>query len=525
MLFSTYTFIFVFLPVVFIGYAILSFFDVKLSRKIWLIIASLFFYGYWDVHYLFLLMASAFFNYYIGCCLLKLKHNQTHQKKLLIFGVVCNLLLIGYFKYFNFMVDNLNDIFETGVGNLDIILPLGISFFTFQNIAYLVDVKRNKVLNNHFLDYLFFLSFFPQLIAGPIVHHADIMKQINSKLSLKLSLKKISVGLSVFLLGLFKKLALADSISVYADLSFNAVHEGVILSFWEAWCGVLAYTFQLYFDFSGYSDMAIGLGLIFGLRLPINFFSPYKAENIIDFWRRWHMTLSAFLRDYLYIPLGGNRNGFISRYRNLFITMLLGGLWHGASWTFVLWGGLHGLYLCLNHIFRNLLSISGRYVRLGVFDNRLLFQGITFLSVVTAWVPFRAESLSDTMSLWTSMFTLDYFGLSQSVLNLINIYFPGMEFKQVGMFYNGLGDWSYGCMQIILLSSIVFFLPNSIQLMRFQVNLTNFKPGGMVSPGGGFIVRNLIWSPSTFWAFIYAGIFLAIIMLLSQESPFIYFQF
>jgi len=274
------------------------------------------------------------------------------------------------------------------------VLPLGISFFTFQKIALLADAYEGKIQSLNFLDYALFVLFFPQLIAGPIVHHSEAMSQFQTRGPVQASV--IAMGLTIFAIGLANKVLLADSLAVYATPQFDAAAAGAPLSFLAAWSGALAYTLQLYFDFSGYTDMAIGAALLFGVRLPLNFNSPYKARNIIDFWRRWHMTLSRFLRDYLYIPLGGNRHGKLSRYLNLFITMLFGGLWHGAGWTFIFWGALHGFYLAINHGWEALLA------RFGAGDvnpggaRRLGAQVVTFLAVVVGWVSKEAWPSGDT---------------------------------------------------------------------------------------------------------------------------------
>ena len=259
------------------------------------------------------------------------------DKSVLIFAIALNLCLLGYFKYVDFLVGGLNDLFGSSISAGNIVLPLAISFFTFQQIAYLVDVYRQKVSERSFVEYFLFVTFFPQLIAGPIVHHAEVIPQFKERRFLRLSSQDLLIGLAIFSIGLYKKIVCADGIGIVADNLFDNVNADI--SLFDAWAGTLAYSLQIYFDFSGYSDMAMGLARIFGIRLPINFYSPYKSASIIEFWRTWHITLSRFLRDYLYIPLGGNRLGPFVRYRNLMIVMLLGGLWHGAGWNFVAWGG------------------------------------------------------------------------------------------------------------------------------------------------------------------------------------------
>ena len=344
MLFNSFVFIFAFLPAVLIGFHLLARKGRYDEALAWLVLASLFFYGWWKPPYLALLIGSVCFNYCLGAAL-----ERRHSKPVLIAGIIGNLGSIGYFKYYNFFVGNLSGIWGVDWQFEEIILPLGISFFTFQQITFLVDAYRGSAKSCGFLRYCLFVTFFPQLVAGPIVHHKEILPQFAEGRALKITAYNLYVGITLFVIGLFKKVVLADNIAPYADGVFRAAEDGVALTFFESWAGSLAYTFQLYFDFSGYSDMAIGLGRMFGFGLPINFFSPYKARNIIEFWRRWHITLSRFLREYLYIPLGGNRKGHYRHYANLMITMFLGGLWHGAGWTFIIWGGLHGLFLCINH--------------------------------------------------------------------------------------------------------------------------------------------------------------------------------
>ena len=298
-----------------------------------------------------------------------------------------------YFKYANFFIDNLNTGFGLHVDIGRVILPVGISFYTFTQIAFLADTFSKGIKEYKFAHYGLFVTYFPHLIAGPVLHHGQMMPQFAAASTYRPKLANLAAGLAIFALGLAKKIVLADGVAPYADAIFNATDTGMHPTFVEAWIGTLAYTFQIYFDFSGYSDMAIGLGLLFNIRLPLNFNSPYKSLNIVEFWRRWHMSLSTFLRDYLYIPLGGGRHGPVRRHVNLMLTMLLGGLWHGASWTFVFWGALHGGYLIVNHTFA--ATMARRAVVLERAKAwRLLSMAMTFLCVVVAWVFFRAHSFS-----------------------------------------------------------------------------------------------------------------------------------
>ena len=332
MLFNSFEFIFAFLPVVVLLVWAFGRFASFQAVVAVLVAASLFFYGWWNPVYLLIIVLSMVINYQLGKRLSKRK-----EKPLLYVGVLLNLFSLGYFKYTDFVLDNVNLLLESPIPLPNVVLPLAISFFTFQQVAYLVDSFRGETVEKHPLDYALFVTFFPQLIAGPIVHHKEMLPQF-AKGHASITAKNMGIGLSIFAMGLFKKAVIADGIAGYANIAFVTVDTGGTLDFFAAWAGALAYTFQLYFDFSGYSDMAIGLARMFGIVLPLNFYSPYKAVNISEFWRRWHMTLSRFLRDYLYIALGGNRNGNLNRYRNLFLTMVLGGIWHGAGWNFLIWG-------------------------------------------------------------------------------------------------------------------------------------------------------------------------------------------
>lgn len=405
MLFTDPVFIFKFLPLVLLGFMVTLAAGSRLHRHILLIAASLVFYSWFKAEYLILLIGSMVFNYIVAAAILKQPQTKA-AKRLLIGGIIANLSLLGVYKYLGFFALNLNAIFAIGLPDPKLLLPLAISFFTFQQISYLCDAYSGKIKPgaHNKLDYAIFVTFFPQLIAGPIVHHSEMMPQFRNAPAPSVRTKMFCEGLLLFALGLFKKLVIADAIAPHSDLVFAAVDAGQTVDMWTAWSGALAYTFQIYFDFSGYSDMAIGLGLLFGIRLPWNFNSPYKAMNSSDFWRRWHMTLSRWLRDYLYIPLGGNRKGTARQYANNFTTMVLGGLWHGAHWNFVIWGVLHGLYLITNQVFRagarrlNVLDFAEQDTRF-----RLFSWGVMFLATVIAWVFFRATTSSGAISMIQSM--------------------------------------------------------------------------------------------------------------------------
>jgi len=385
MLFNSYPFILLFLPVVLAGYFWLGRRS-NLVPVIWLALASLAFYAIGNWQFVALLLISIAFNYGVGHLLIVAKLGLTQRKAALALGVAGDLVVLGIFKYASFATENINALFGTHFA-VHILLPVGISFYTFTQIAFLVDAYRGQVAAYALPHYVLFVTYFPHLIAGPILHHKDMIPQFERKETKHPDAHLILCGVIIFAIGLFKKTCLADGIQPLVALAFEARSP----SFDQAWLGALAYTFQLYFDFSGYSDMAIGISLTFGIFLPVNFNSPYKATSIVDFWRRWHMTLSQFLRDYLYIPLGGNRHGRLLRYVNLMITMLLGGLWHGAAWTFVAWGALHGAYLCVNHAFN---ALAPKIPSVLARPARIAGALLTFLAVVVAWVFFRAVSVA-----------------------------------------------------------------------------------------------------------------------------------
>jgi len=395
MIFSSFEFLLFFIITLSLYYKLGA---IKPSYAIgFLVLSSLFFYGWWKLEYLIILIISVLSNYFLAAYLRKYR-----SKLLLIIGISCNLLSLAYYKYAGFILININEVFTANLDIISILLPLAISFFTFQQIAFLVDTYKDPSFKYNFLNYSLFVTFFPQLIAGPIVHHTEMMPQFERQKLIKVNWHNIHTGFVFFALGLFKKIVIADTLALTANPVFNLADSGVSVSTIESWLGSLAYTFQLYFDFSGYADMAIGLGLMFNIMLPFNFNSPYKALNIVDFWRRWHITLSRFLRDYLYIALGGSRNGQFKRYRNLLLTMILGGLWHGAGWNFIIWGALHGSYLCINHGWN---YISSKFAWLRTCMPASLALLITLLSVIIAWVFFRAITFDGAMLMLNSMFS------------------------------------------------------------------------------------------------------------------------
>ena len=394
MLFNSYIYIFLFLPVIVITYFILLRQRQVVLAKIALVSASLFFYSWWSINYLPILVFSLIFNFFIGE-IIQRALQLGKGRHTLVFGIAVNLVILGYFKYADFFIENINYSFSQNIDTLNLLLPLAISFFTFQQIAYLVDCYKGEVKEYDFLNYSLFVCFFPQLIAGPIVHHGEMMPQfMNNRWNLRLKYRNIAAGVFIFSIGLFKKVVIADTFSVIASNGFD---NAAALNMVEAWVTSLSYTFQLYFDFSGYTDMAIGSALLFNIKLPINFNSPYKASNIQDFWKRWHITLSRFLRDYVYIPLGGNRRGRFSTFRNLIATFLLGGLWHGAGWTFIAWGALHGFALVLHRM----------WLSLGYKLNRFVAWFITFNFINISWVYFRANDFNSANQIVANMFSGD----------------------------------------------------------------------------------------------------------------------
>lgn len=520
MLFSSYPFIFLFLPIalfVFFRIGTLGHHRVALA---WLLGASLFFYGWWNPVYLGLLIGSILFNYAIGITLTNHStDNLARKKSILILGVGCNLGLIGYFKYANFFIDNVNKLVGGNIFLDTIILPLAISFFTFQQITYLVDAYRGETREYDFLHYCIFVTFFPQLIAGPIVHHRQMLPQFSNDSIYRFNHKYFAVGITIFTIGLFKKVILADGIAPFASPVFDAASAGATITFFDAWGGALAYTFQLYFDFSGYSDMAIGLAQLIGIRLPLNFNSPYKSNSIIDFWRRWHMTLSRFMRDYVYFSLGGNQKGNTRALTNLFVTMLLGGLWHGAGWTFVIWGGLHGIYLIINHIWRILKQALG--LEINTWWSWSAARVLTFIAVVVAWVFFRAESLDGAFAIVEGMVGANGFYLKNSWVQNLGPLSSILEQLGVQFTYKTLCLEKEGLAWATGLLLVVWFFPNTQQIM------SGYNPDSKTFSGETLPLRWKIleWRPNFVWASISAILVVYSILSLTQISEFLYFQF
>ena len=454
MLFNSYEFIFAFLPITFFIYFYLNHKRLTIASKGFLVFSSLFFYSWWNIAYLPLILISMLFNYVIGNSLNKeiVENKKSFSKKsILIFGIVSNIALLAYFKYADFFIENFNFAIGTNVNLLHLVLPLAISFFTFQQVAYLVDSYRGETKEYDFLNYALFVTFFPQLIAGPIVHHKEMMPQFANNRNMVKNYRNIALGLFIFSIGLFKKVVIADTFAVWATQGFDIA---VTLNLFEAWATSLSYTFQLYFDFSGYTDMAIGISLLFNIKLPINFNSPYKATNIQDFWRRWHITLSRFLRDYIYIPLGGNKISSFRTYSNLLATFVIGGFWHGAGWTFLFWGFLHGIALVIHRLWSNL----------GFKMWTWLAWLITFNFVNVAWVFFRAKEWDDAVKVLGGM--VGFSGITVSdkfILELSFLTKYGVTFDEWLISINGKDSFIW----ILISTLFILIFKNSMELSKY----------------------------------------------------------
>jgi alginate O-acetyltransferase complex protein AlgI len=484
MMFHTIAFILGFLPVCVIGFFALGRFCSTRCALGWLMMCNLFFYAWWNPAYVPLLVTSVVGNYAIAS---KLRRAVATRRAWLATGVGANLALLGWFKYADFLLH----IAVPAAPALHIVLPLAISFFTFQQIMFLVDTARaGEVGLPCLLPYSAFVTFFPHLIAGPIVRAADIIPQLTASGATRPSNQNLAGGMLIFLLGLAKKLVLADMFGGFADIGFAAAVHGASLTFFEAWYATLAYALQVYFDFSGYSDMAIGLARMLNVRFPLNFDSPYQASNIADFWQRWHITLGAFLRDYLYIPLGGNQTGPVRQTGNVMATMLLAGLWHGAAWNFVLWGGLHGLFLVAHKQYRSwFCPLPAR-----------LAQALTLIAVVLAWVPFRAESLTSAGAMLKGMAGCNGIALPRMIVSALPPIAAVVDPVSVMPFLGDARTLSFPEITACLLLGwlIVLILPNVHRMTE----------------------RSRHWSLTASFALSVQALFFA-----PHVAPFLYFQF
>ena len=491
MLFGSAEFLFVLLPFVVVAYYltrnVLN--DISLTQTL-MCLSSLLFIGYGGILDVAILLCSLAANWMLLHLMSLCGGRQ--RKVLLAVSISMNLSIIALFKYSGLICDMLNDLFGLGIPSPDLPLPLAISFYTFQLITLHVDSYRNNWPAPPKKLMVLFYSFFPHLLAGPLLWFQDVRHDLETMRPIKSD--TLLPGMMLLSLGLFKKGVFADNLAPLANAHFNAIENGAAPTFIDAWGGTLAYGFQIYFDFSGYTDMAVGLALIFGIVLPVNFFSPYKARNIIDFWRYWHMSLSRFLREYLYFVLGGNRLGVPRRWANLFVTMFLGGLWHGASWNFAIWGGAHGLLLGINHTWRTT----------GLKIPSILAWSLTFLGVTFCWVFFRAQNIEVAMTTFSGMLGMNGFSLPSRFETLIGPLFPVFVLEHITFGGNGqirILDILFLAMNIL----VVFLFPNSDQLVREKRD--NRFLNGFVGP-------------------ISCGILGAIgMMSIFQPAPFIYFRF
>lgn len=489
MLFNSYEFILIFLPFTLFIYYLLNKKRLTIAANAWLLFASLFFYGWWDVKYLALILSSILFNYTIGNLLIDeaTSNKRTVSKKsIFISGLAVNILFLSYFKYMDFFIDTINTVASTTIVPLHIILPLGISFFTITQIAFLVDCYEGLVQEKKLLNYALFVTFFPHLLAGPILHHKEMMLQFDQVRNKVLNYKNISAGLYLFFIGLFKKVVIADEFVKWVKAGFDS---STSLNMVEAWATSLSYTMQLYFDFSGYSDMAIGVGLMFNIILPVNFNSPYKATNIIDFWKRWHMSLTNFITTYLYAPIVRSFSK-ITFYRSMvatFLAMFIAGIWHGAGWTFIIWGSLHGVALVVNHVWKK------QKIKMPVVAGWM----ITFVFVTTSFVFFRAKSIPDALKVLKGMYGFN--GILPSTITSFAFSDLGHGKFWSRLMANVEGNdttlWT-----VIAVLVFVLVTPNSIQMYK------NFQPG---------------WKSLVFLLVIsfYA------LMSMNRVSEFLYFQF
>ena len=473
MLFNSYEFLVVFLPLTVLGYYAVLLGGGRQPALAWLVLTSLAFYGWWEPGHLWLIGFSLLANYTCGHLITR----GSGGAFWLVIGVGFNLALLGYYKYAGFLIDSSTTVMGLQPSVLQILLPLAISFFTFQQIGFLVDCRRGQTQPPKLLDYLLFVTFFPQLIAGPIVQHRQVISQFRN-LSRRVPWESIARGVTLFSLGLFKKVMIADKLAEWATGGFDLVAGGQAVGMADAWGATLAYTFQLYFDFSGYSDMALGLGALFGIRLPRNFDSPYQATSIGQLWNRWHITLSHFLRDYLFLPLGGShRRHPVVTFRNLMITMTLCGLWHGAGWAFVLFGAIHGLLMSVHHFWR--LHIRSRY------DWRMpapVAWLLTFGSFALTLVLFRSSSVAAAGRMYQALL--------------------GWE---TSLAANGLlswADWS----RILLMFPLVLCVPNAVRLVNGECS-------------------NWRWRPQPAYAAMAAAMVAWCLLRLNDNSEFLYFHF
>jgi alginate O-acetyltransferase complex protein AlgI len=494
MLFNSYVFIIFFLPIAFISVLLARRFFSNSAAEVVLAGASAVFYSWAGIWNLTLLVALVLMNYAAALHLMRTKSDKIYQRNLVLtLGLGLNIGVLAYFKYRGFILENMH-LVPPGTAE-HVIIPLAISFFTFQKIAFLVECFRGEVRYCTFRRYLMFVAFFPQLIAGPIVRFGEVGLQFDDITPVGQTSRNLAIGSTLFIIGLFKKLVIADGLGTEVDKLFLQFGAGDIGGTLPAWSAALLYTLQLYFDFSGYSDMAIGLARMFGIKLPLNFFSPYKATSIIEFWRRWHITLSRFLRDFLYLPLGGNRKGWARRYLNLMITMAIGGLWHGAGWTFVIWGVLHGLYLCINHLWRALPLAKLRWLPQPI--RSFVAWVITCLAVIVAWVVFRAPDFATAFAIVENMCIPTAASASFSISDHTLILFA-------------------------LAAFVALVMPNAYQWLRDREPALHFESRQEeILP----FLRFVRWRPTLFSLLLVLILACWALSLLDENREFIYFRF
>lgn len=492
--FNSFFYILFFLPLSIVGYFALNRIKKYTLANIFLLCISLWFIGYINVIYALMICGSILINYLFVIVLRKVSTSGL-RKCILGIGILCNVTSLLYFKYYNFFVENINTAFNTGLLTKEILLPLGISFYTFQQIAFLVDAYREQNVKVSFLEYALYVTFFPHVASGPIFMHNDIIEQFKDNSKRSLDYQNLSSGLYCFAIGLFKKVIIADTFANAVTWGFGNVDT---MSSLDIFIVSLCYTFQLYFDFSGYCDMAIGTSRMFNIELPINFDSPYQATSIIDFWGRWHLTLTQFLREYIYFPLGGSKKGKIRTYVNIMIIFLISGIWHGANWTFIVWGILHGLFNCLNRIFKKTWEKAN-----------VVFQWVvTFTIVDLLWLLFRADSLSQAIYLLKRMMCMDSLTVSQGLIDSVTMeefrFLETQSFASVFRYFVGGIQYFYNRIygfNLWALLIIAFFIVLNLK------NTKSIKPSRTVWRTIAIAVM-LVWSMVSFTGvatYIYAG--------------------
>ncbi|NQX89061.1 MAG: MBOAT family protein [Halioglobus sp.] len=512
MLFNSIEFLFFFLPLVLAVFLLLQRFGNLKAIIIWLIASSLFFYAWWNTAYVLLLMASMVVNYCLGSLLARSREDSGGL--ILAVGLLFNLGLLGYLKYANFFMDNMRLAMDWDFNFEYIILPLAISFYTFQQITYLVDLRKGLAAPHGFIEYCLFVSFFPQLIAGPIVHHSEMISQYDRLTDASQRTRNLTIGFSIIAIGLFKKVVIADGFGLFATPVFDIAYAGGNLHALDAVVGMFSYAFQLYFDFSGYCDMAIGLGCLFGIKLPVNFFSPYRAQNISDFWRMWHATLSRFLRDYVYAPLGGFMCSPRRQRLNLFATMFVGGIWHGAGWTFIVYGMLHGTFVVTHQLWR--IHVSGPARLLNRREYKIAAQVFTFLVVCLSLVVFRAETITAAVNVYSAMLNWNGFAFAPDYLERLNASRTLTISSLVGA---QISREVVVMICLLLALAVCWILPSTYQLFR-QYDVCIDKP-----LAGRESVLVFRWKPTHAWAVFTAILLFLSLLNLTQKSEFLYFQF